>query len=328
MLSALKSFRPGKILDVVKNDTEGCQIEAHTSYSDLSTSHLKYRIAGKSRQLSVDNQSSKPSDFVRKLRVVLFSPESLDAIKSGPDSRRQLVDQALAQVSPSANIAQGQFTRALRQRNACLKAIKQGRLSQHQGRMTLESLDPSYLQLSTDIIGERLCFLDNIREDTQNTLEAILGQKVTLDFSYRSQDSQWKERSPEDIKERLTQELNDPQRRLGEEALGTTLTGPHRHDLGFVFSGNDSRIFCSQGQQRALILSFKMAEIVYHHKVFGSYPIFLLDDVLSEFDAQKRRYLVEFLGMSQAQTFLTTTDQIEVSEGYSDFHIRNGSLLI
>ena len=93
-----------------------------------------------------------------------------------------------------------------------------------------------------------------------------------------------------------------------ELASGVSLVGPHRHDIRFLFNNHDSRFFCSQGQQRALILSFKMAQIVYHRQVHGTYPVMMLDDVLSEFDADKRNSLIAFLSELNTQIFITTTD--------------------
>ena len=126
---------------------------------------------------------------------------------------------------------------------------------------------------------------------------------------------------------RIKTEISAENIRIAEEVLGITLAGPHRHDLNFLFNGKDSKIYCSQGQQRALILSFKMAEIVYHDQAFGSCPLLLLDDVLSEFDENKRRYLVDFLRTSRAQTFLTTTDRTQLAwPECSEFQMDGGRL--
>ena len=70
-----------------------------------------------------------------------------------------------------------------------------------------------------------------------------------------------------------------------------------------------------------MILAFKISEILYHRKVFESYPLLLLDDVLSEFDEHKRHFLIEFLRRNEAQTFLTTTDQTQVLPGLSSYII-------
>jgi DNA replication and repair protein RecF len=113
-----------------------------------------------------------------------------------------------------------------------------------------------------------------------------------------------------------------------ELSSGISLVGPQKHDVIFLYSGNDSRFFSSQGQQRSIILAFKMAQIVYHYRVNGFYPVLLLDDVLSELDQTKQSSLVLALNEIQTQTFLTSTD-IEVLKKLnidrsSVFKVQNG----
>jgi len=327
-ISTLRSFRTATTLDLIQRGHESAQLEAHVSSISGKTSqkNLKVRLSKGHRQLTLNEKQVSPSKFVGQVRTVVFSPESLGAIKFGPDLRRELVDQAVYQISSEAPLAFTRFSKALRQRNACLKQIKMGLIVPNKGRGILESLDAGFLQAATEITFLRLRFLDTILPHAQETLSLIMGEKCSLEFAYESHDEPWKERNLEAIHQRLKDEILDSSRRISEEALGVTLTGPHRHDLSFLFNGNDSRIFCSQGQQRALILSFKIAEIVYHGKAFESYPLLLLDDVLSEFDEKKRRFLVDFLRAHNAQTFLTTTDHTQVLQGCSVFHVEAGRL--
>jgi DNA replication and repair protein RecF len=119
--------------------------------------------------------------------------------------------------------------------------------------------------------------------------------------------------------------------RKAELESGTSLVGPQRHDIRILFAGKDSRFFCSQGQQRALILSFKMAQILYHYRAHQVYPFLLLDDVLSELDPIRRTNLVAFLRDIPAQIFLTTTD-LSFSTDFGDrrlsvLRIERGSVI-
>ena len=113
---------------------------------------------------------------------------------------------------------------------------------------------------------------------------------------------------------------------------GVSLVGPQKHDVIFLYNGNDSRFYCSQGQQRSIILAFKMAQIVYHHKVHGFYPVLLLDDVLSELDLNKQESLISTLNQTKTQTFVTTTDVSLISKlslsNARVFNIRNGQISI
>jgi DNA replication and repair protein RecF len=104
--------------------------------------------------------------------------------------------------------------------------------------------------------------------------------------------------------------------RDAELSSGVSLVGPHKHDIVFLYGQKDSRFYSSQGQQRAIIWSFKMAQIVYHRSVHGLYPVLMLDDVLSELDLTKRQALISFVHDIKTQVFLTTTD-FHLSESFS-----------
>ena len=99
--------------------------------------------------------------------------------------------------------------------------------------------------------------------------------------------------------------------------MGSTLVGPQKHDIRFFLEDLDARYYCSQGEQRALILSLKIAQIMYYKRVRGYYPILLLDDVLSELDREKRFHLIQFLRNINSQIFLTSTE-LEFAHFFED----------
>jgi DNA replication and repair protein RecF len=82
-----------------------------------------------------------------------------------------------------------------------------------------------------------------------------------------------------------------------------------RDDAIFSLDGHLARSFGSQGQQRALVLALKVAEIENLRSVLGRPPLLLLDDVSSELDPEKNRYLLEYLARLPGQAFLTGTDR-------------------
>jgi DNA replication and repair protein RecF len=88
---------------------------------------------------------------------------------------------------------------------------------------------------------------------------------------------------------------------------GVTLTGPHRDDLHFLVDGIDMTLYGSRGQQRTAALSTKLAEIALMQQITGEVPVLLLDDVMSELDAQRRQQVIEIVDRA-GQAFLTTTD--------------------
>lgn len=111
---------------------------------------------------------------------------------------------------------------------------------------------------------------------------------------------------------------------------GYTSAGPHMDDLALVLGERAARSYGSQGQQRALVLALKIAEIENLRAALGRPPLLLLDDVSSELDPAKNRYLLEYLGALPGQVFLTSTDRrlLEAAAGPESvlLRVRNGAV--
>ena len=96
-----------------------------------------------------------------------------------------------------------------------------------------------------------------------------------------------------------------------EKLAGVTLYGPHREDIIIKINGNDSRIFSSQGQQRSIVLSLKMAEGEVSRELFSEYPVFLFDDVLSELDEKRQNFVLD--GMKDRQIIITSCEKLRTA---------------
>jgi DNA replication and repair protein RecF len=102
---------------------------------------------------------------------------------------------------------------------------------------------------------------------------------------------------------------------------GSTSVGPHRDDLMFTINDVDARKFASQGQQRTVVLSMKLANLEFISKNLDDYPIILLDDVTSELDENRASFLFDLLGKIPVQTFLTATSVDSFPAGLSDYNL-------
>ncbi|MCM2354157.1 MAG: DNA replication and repair protein RecF [Pseudobdellovibrio sp.] len=256
-----------------------------------------------------DKKTTKVEQYLPP--VVLFSPESLSVIKESADERRKLLDSLIETSVKNGKQLLIEFKKALRTRNKILKDISEDKISRDMGLQTLESINQIYFNLAGKLTYLRIKCLADIKPFVQEALVKIetKNSNVTFDFSYEISDQKIVENSEEmliNLMKKRAQELLP-----AELSAGISLVGPQKHDVIFLYSGNDSRFFSSQGQQRSIILAFKMAQIVYHYRVNGFYPVLLLDDVLSELDQTKQSSLVLALNEIQTQTFLTSTD-IEV----------------
>jgi DNA replication and repair protein RecF len=268
---------------------------------------IEVRFEAGKRLASINGKRATAADLMRSMPLVLFSPESLGAIKEGPEQRRQLADELVLTQAPRQAQLIHEHGKCLRARNRVLKDLASGEGDAATLELTLQSLDAIYFLLCTHLAEARILALRAVLGDFRQAMAFISGLEpgdISVDYLISDVSAlSWGENEIFSALKKRHAELARQERQSG-----VSLIGPHKHDVKFLFHENDSRFYCSQGQQRALILCFKIAQIVYHHRVHQTYPILLLDDVLSELDAQKRSGLMRFLGGISAQILMTSTD--------------------
>lgn len=304
-LSKGKSFRTSDIDHLIKKDSiEGTRVFG-SAFQNHSKIEIESKIVNESKSQFLNGKKTNSLKSFKSFPVILFSPESLTAIKDGPEARRNLVDETLILESESNLKVIQNFRKILKTKNHVLRQHKQGQLSQKQALDLLYGINPVFLEHATDLTNLRISLLKNTHNLNQQSLTEITGKDVDIVVNYVIK-SEERENSPDFVSNTLRKDLEE--KAHIEMSAGTSLYGPHKHDIVFEYGTMDSRFYCSQGQQRALILAFKFTQILYHHAIYGYYPILILDDVLSEFDREKRSFLIRFLNKNEAQTFLTTTD--------------------
>jgi DNA replication and repair protein RecF len=109
---------------------------------------------------------------------------------------------------------------------------------------------------------------------------------------------------------------------------GYASLGPHRDDIEFYINGKDAKKYGSQGQQRTIALSLKLAEIRIARQMLDEPPVLLLDDVLSELDLDRQRFLVSEI--DDVQLFITSAELneeiIKDLRGGTLFRIEDGTV--
>lgn len=268
---------------------------------------LKMSILRSKRSLTLNEKKVSSNDARKHFACVVFSPESLSAIKEGADYRRDLIDDLLVSFDRKNVDLLGDYKKALRSRNRILKDFVQGIQNREVTTALLESINPSFIRLATDLSFARITALKGLEKDFNIAMQYISANSsvdISVEYVISEQNAlNFTRNDIETLLQKRQLELRD-----AELANGVSLVGPHKHDVIFLYGQNNSRFYCSQGQQRAIILSFKMAQIVYHRKAHGIYPVLMLDDVLSELDKNKRDALITFLHEVNTQIFVTTTD--------------------
>lgn len=231
----------------------------------------------------------KVSELLGILNIVFFSPEDLNIIKNGPSERRRFIDVELCQLDKIYLSDLSNYNKVLAQRNMLLKDLY------HQPELegTLEVWDEQLLTYGKRIIARREKFIERLAPIMHKLHEVISGGREDLIAAY----------DPNVGADNFEKEL--AKSRTKDMKLAQTSVGPHRDDIRFKIKDIDIRRFGSQGQQRSCALSLKLSEIRLVEQATGEMPVLLLDDVLSELDANRQNYLLD--NLNQTQTIITCT---------------------
>ena len=260
-------------------------------------------------------QAERIGELLGHVRGVLFSPEDLQIVKSGPGERRRFIDMELSQLRPSYFYALQRAARALNQRNALLREIAQ----KPSLLPTLDMWDEQLAENGALIARQRREAIERLSELAAATHLSLTGGREALSLRYISQVGDGDD-AKERLLERMTATREDDLRRL------TTGVGIHRDDIGIAIDGKDARTFASQGQQRSAVLSIKLAQLELTEQESGEAPVLMLDDVMSELDPQRRRQLIERI--DRVQTFVTCTDLSDLAGARTSavYHVEGGKL--
>ena len=221
--------------------------------------------------------------------TVVFSPDDLKLIKSGPAERRRFMDIELCQLNRVYCYELQQYYRALKQRNNLLREIRKRTATVD----TLPIWDQQLAEFGRKIFKNRNKFLELLNPIASEIHARITSHKEKLVISY----------APNTLALQLEEQFAKNHEK--DIAAGSTSIGIHRDDLIFSINGADCRVYGSQGQQRTASLSAKLAEVRFIRAHKGHDPILLLDDVLSELDRDRQRYLLE--SMEHIQIIMTCT---------------------
>ncbi len=232
----------------------------------------------------------KLSELIGTVNAVLFSPEDIMLVKGSPSVRRRFLDIEISQTSPFYCYSLANYNRTLSQRNNLLKSIREKK----EGADLLEIWDQQLVEYGTYIIRKRNEVMEKIKNIARDIHKTITEGKEELNLLYKSS-----------INENIFLEKLKENRKM-EIMKGITMVGPHRDDIVIKLGETDLKSYGSQGQHRTAALSMKLSEIEFMKIETGDYPILLLDDVMSELDSGRRKFLMESV-KGKIQTFITST---------------------
>ncbi len=255
---------------------------------------------------------TKMGELIGKFTVVLFSPDELNLTKGSPNARRRFLDIAVSQMRPKYYHILRRYNKVLEQRNNLIKKLR----ASHDDtlRDTIAVWNEKLADYGMRIIEYRKQFVEKLRVFSKNIHFEISGEAFEVRY-----------KPAFETKEQFINKLTASFAKEIEQ--GFTLYGPHRDDLDIETNGRDIKVYGSQGQHRSAVLALKLAQADMIFEDTGEYPVLLLDDIMSELDADRRAYLAGKI--RDKQVIITCTDVEDLPEGENSarIHIENGAII-
>jgi DNA replication and repair protein RecF len=309
-LGSLGSFRGAATSDMIARGADEAELAA-TLHGEVVARQVRVRLQrNAARELSLDGKRPRSrASYLGAIQTVLFHPGDLQLTAGAPELRRALLDRVLERFDATYAATLAVYERALRSRNRLLR-------DETQDRRAIAAYH-EVLAAAGSVIGQaRAQLVSEFSPRVNDAFAAISGDPERLGLRYEP---------------RVTPELGALRAALEASfekdlARGFTAEGPHADELLFALDGVAVKRYGSQGQQRAIVLSVKVAELHELTRRVGRVPILLLDDVSSELDRTRSRRLFGLLAELGGQVFLTTTqpELILLGEGRRDFVVREG----
>lgn len=301
VFATAKSFRGGKEAEMIRFGENNC--ESEILFEDrYGENRLKLCLRRNKGKLLLRNSMpvSKVSEYVGQFRAVIFTPDHLNLAKGSPEFRRRFIDMAICQSFPKYVSALNEYSRLSAQKNALLR--KSHELSANASRMI--DVYNEKMAVSAGIISvNRQKYIKALSSQSRIFHREISSEKETLSLEYITNAGN-EEYTKEEYTERYIKLYSE--KKETESYRGMCLFGPQKDDFKILINDKNSRYFSSQGQQRTAVLCLKLAEGELSKELCGEYPVFLLDDVLSELDDERKKRLI--MRIPKKQVIITGCD--------------------
>lgn len=310
LLTGSKSFRGARDAELVAQGSPFAAVEGETE-GFAAENRIRIAVAGpggeglglkKGRTAQVNGVDwGRATNLAGTFTAVVFHPGHLSLVKGSPEGRRRFLDAALCQLYPGYLALLRRYTRQVAQRNALLKAY--GRTAG--AAELLDVFDEKLAEYGAQVAARRRAYLARIGPEVCATYRDISDGREALALAYQPSFTPAEGGDAQDGRAALLAVLRAARGR--DLAAGFCTAGPHREDFTLTLDGRDARIYASQGQQRSAVLALKLAEAAVLRDETGEHPVMLLDDVLSELDEGRQRYLLRH--MEGRQTIVTACDE-------------------
>lgn len=305
-----KSFRAKKDNDLIKFNEKLAEVQVNCFKVDREAK-ISAKIDDQKIFFINDVKQNKISDIIGKINVIIFTPDDISIIKGGPQKRRRFMDMMISSLRPNYLHLLNTYNKALEQRNNYLKQIK----NENKSESLLDIWDEQLAELDAKIYEYRNNYIEKIYEKIKDihslvTNSGNLSEELKLKYISTGEN---REDFLNNLKKSRKIDIN----------RGFTGVGVHRDDIIFYINKKPVSVFGSQGQQRTVVLSLKLAELKVVTEELDDSPILLLDDFMSELDEKRRKVFLEKI--KDNQVIITCTDNIDIeSDNKKVYFVENG----
>ena len=283
LLSVCRSFRTHINDQMIQFDYNFAKVKGNI-YSNQRNHQAELVLSKENKKAKIDGKDVlKISEYVGYLNVVVFVPDDLSLVKGSPSTRRKFIDLELSKISPISR----------------LLSLTKSALSKKNGKYDdyLETIDEQMVDVQLKVIEKRENFIERLSKNVKDVYKSIADNEEYVDLHYLCF---IKKKDNEELLKLYKKEFSRDLKYL------STTHGIHKEDMKIMIDRKSAHQYASQGQQRTIVLSIKIALLELIKEEIGEYPILLLDDVLSELDDQRKTKLLDILN-NRIQTFITTT---------------------
>ena len=292
MIGRGRSYRTSRFGPVIQKGQKSLSVYSETKFTrDHKIGLLK---SANQTMVRVDGKNiTKLSEIARITPLQILTPMSHEILERGPEYRRRFIEWGVFHVEQSYFTVYRNYIQALRQRNAAIKTA------------------PSKVAIWNRPLAEYGEKLSDLREGYFRKICLAFQQEIRRLAVLPDIEMSWRPGWDQSLKleEAFVKNTSSDVQR------GFTQTGPHRADMRIKFDARSAFTSASRGQQKMIIAALHLAQAQVTKGATGSYPVLLLDDLVSELDHENRSALLKRVTELGCQTFITSTDPIEFDDG-------------
>ena len=320
LLAGGRSFRTRFDQELIGFSYDAAEIEA-AAYAAGREQNIRILLRrGLPKQIWRNRVKTRAGELSESVHAVLFSPDDLNLIRDGAAARRRLMDLAISQLRPGYAALLSDYRRLYENKTRLLRDYR----DDPHFADTFDAFSDTMARLSAKLIRYRAAFVRRLAEAAAPIHREFIATE-TLEIRYATVSTVTDcTASEQSIYGKILE--HQANRRAAEIAAGSCLTGAHKDDIEITLDGRPARVYASQGQTRTAALSLKLAEREIFLEETGEYPVLLLDDVLSELDANRQEYVLNRIGGGQTLITCCEDGQIVRKTGGRVIFVENGAV--